>query len=91
MRAIIVTRPGEAHGFAVEHLPDPEPAAGQVRIRMVGAAVNPADLHVVDGWGREVAGVAPERRLGVDWTLQASSTWQLLTSTISPSARRWRP
>ncbi|MFD8222386.1 alcohol dehydrogenase catalytic domain-containing protein [Streptomyces sp. NPDC059697] len=65
MRAIIVTRPGEAHGFAVEHLPDPEPAAGQVRIRMVGAAVNPADLHVIDGWGREVAGVAPERRLGV--------------------------
>lgn len=65
MRAIIVTRPGQADGFGVEELPDPEPAAGQIRIRMVGAAVNPADLHLIDGWGRAMAGVAPERRLGV--------------------------
>ncbi|MGX7672356.1 alcohol dehydrogenase catalytic domain-containing protein [Plantactinospora sp. DSM 117369] len=65
MRAIIVARPGEANGFGVEHLPDPEPAAGQVRIRMAGAAVNPADLHVIDGWGGEVTRVSPEHRLGV--------------------------
>jgi NADPH:quinone reductase-like Zn-dependent oxidoreductase len=64
MRAIIVTGSG-ANGFGVEHLPDPEPAAGQVRIRMVGAAVNPADLNILDGWGREVAGIAPERQVGL--------------------------
>ncbi|MFE9004205.1 alcohol dehydrogenase catalytic domain-containing protein [Streptomyces sp. NPDC007875] len=62
MRAIIVTQSG---GFAVEHLPDPVPAAGQVRIKMVGAAVNPADLNILEGWGREAAGVAAERRIGL--------------------------
>ncbi|MFE7166699.1 NADP-dependent oxidoreductase [Streptomyces sp. NPDC057616] len=65
MRAIIVNWSAETDGFAVEHLPDPEPAAGQVRIRMVGAAVNPADLHVLGGWGRDTTDGAPERRLGV--------------------------
>ncbi|MET9879122.1 zinc-binding dehydrogenase [Actinacidiphila glaucinigra] len=51
MRAVVVTQPGVVGGFGVKRLPDPIPAAGQIRIKMVGAAVNPADLHIIDGRG----------------------------------------
>ncbi|WP_329040752.1 NADP-dependent oxidoreductase [Streptomyces sp. NBC_00178] len=51
MRAIIVQRPGQPGSFGLENVPDPRPGAGQVRIRMAGSAINPADLHVMDGLG----------------------------------------
>ncbi|MFI5998504.1 alcohol dehydrogenase catalytic domain-containing protein [Streptomyces sp. NPDC051362] len=62
MRALFV-KESEPNGFRVEHLPDPEPAAGQVRIKMVGAAVNPADLNILNGYGRQAG--APEVRMGL--------------------------
>ncbi|QYN19318.1 alcohol dehydrogenase catalytic domain-containing protein [Amycolatopsis sp. DSM 110486] len=68
MRAVILTSPGEPE---VVELPDPHPADGQLRIRMAGAAVNPADLHVIDsghtgvGLGLDVAGVVDEVGPGV--------------------------
>jgi NADPH:quinone reductase-like Zn-dependent oxidoreductase len=65
MRALIMTRPGKADGFTLEHLPDPQPARGQIRIKMVGAAVNPVDLYVIDAWAGGRAGAAPERRPGL--------------------------
>ncbi|MGW3247869.1 zinc-binding dehydrogenase [Streptomyces sp. NPDC001070] len=60
-----MTRPGEANGFTLERLPDPQPARGRIRIKMVGAAVNPVDLHVIDAWAGGRAGVVPERRPGL--------------------------
>jgi NADPH:quinone reductase-like Zn-dependent oxidoreductase len=47
-------------------LPDPRPAAGQIRIRMAGAAVNAVDLRIIEET-RERAGVIGRRMgLGVD-------------------------
>lgn len=36
-------------GLRVGDVPDPEPAAGEVRIRVLSSAVNPADWKVLDG------------------------------------------
>ncbi|MEU0180338.1 zinc-binding dehydrogenase [Streptomyces sp. NPDC006207] len=65
MRALLMTRPGEANGFTLERLRDPRPAHGQIRIKMAGAAVNPVDLHVLDFWARGTAGAVPGRRPGL--------------------------
>jgi NADPH:quinone reductase-like Zn-dependent oxidoreductase len=65
MRAIMVTQRDDASTVGMEHLPDPEPAVGQIRIRMVGSAVNPADLHLIDGRQPAAAGVPPMLRIGV--------------------------
>ncbi|GAA3079518.1 NADP-dependent oxidoreductase [Pseudonocardia yunnanensis] len=68
MRAIILTSPGKPEAVVI---PDPEPGEGQVRIKMAGAAVNPADLHVIDsgetglGLGLDVAGVVDQVGPGV--------------------------
>src|SRR6476620_7449394 len=59
-------------------LPDPQPAAGQVRVRVHACGVCRTDLHVVDGElthpklplvpGHQIVGEAPDRRrLGVPW------------------------
>ncbi|MEV6373320.1 alcohol dehydrogenase catalytic domain-containing protein [Micromonospora musae] len=65
MRAIILVRTGEANGYELRSLPDPQPAPGQVRIRMAGAGVNPADLHMIDDWARGEAGVDAGHPMGL--------------------------
>ncbi|WP_433286518.1 alcohol dehydrogenase catalytic domain-containing protein [Pseudonocardia sp. CA-142604] len=65
MRAILTTPPGEADEVEIVDLPDPRPATGQIRIRMVGAAINPADLHIIDGRGRDFVEGDPTGRLGI--------------------------
>ncbi|MFI8004534.1 alcohol dehydrogenase catalytic domain-containing protein [Streptomyces sp. NPDC086010] len=65
MRAIIVGSSAGQGVASVEHLPHPEPAAGQVRIKMAGAAVNPADLHALDGFAPALGDGRP-RGLGLD-------------------------
>ena len=68
MRALILTSPGRPE---IVVLPDPEPGEGQIRIKTAGAAVNPADLHVIDsgktglGLGLDVAGVVDKVGPGV--------------------------
>lgn len=65
MRALVVPGSGAPEPVGLVDLPDPEPASGQVRIRMVGAAVNPADLHAIDEFGRNAAGLNSARRFGL--------------------------
>jgi len=69
-------------------LPDPHPAAGQLRIRMVGAGVNAADLNIIDGWGRESADGEAPPPLGLGLDVAGSSTWSVPASTASPRAPR---
>ena len=47
MRAMVLHAPGQA--LRLEERPDPEPAAGEVRLRVEACAVCRTDLHVVDG------------------------------------------
>jgi alcohol dehydrogenase, propanol-preferring len=47
MRAMVLDRPGEP--LHLRELPDPQPGAGQIRIRVAACAVCRTDLHIVDG------------------------------------------
>jgi len=47
MRAMVLHAPGQA--LRLEERPDPQPAAGEVRLRVLACAVCRTDLHVVDG------------------------------------------
>src|SRR5579883_509504 len=47
MRAMVLRRPGAA--LQEEVLPLPQPAAGEVRVRVGACGVCRTDLHVVDG------------------------------------------
>ncbi|SEN90214.1 NADPH:quinone reductase [Actinacidiphila rubida] len=49
MRAIVVRTFGEPGVLEVAELPAPEPAAGQVRIKVAAASVNPVDLATRSG------------------------------------------
>lgn len=45
MRAVIVEAFGEAGGMSVAQLPTPDPAAGQVRVKVAAAGINPVDIY----------------------------------------------
>ena len=74
MRAMVLREPCRA--LELEPRPDPEPAAGEVRLRVEACAVCRTDLHVVDGElrlprlpivpGHEIVGVVDRVGRGVD-------------------------
>jgi propanol-preferring alcohol dehydrogenase len=47
MKAMVLTAPG--HPLAMETRPDPQPAPGEIVVRVEACAVCRTDLHVVDG------------------------------------------
>src|SRR6476659_7021047 len=47
MYAMVLPEPGRPLGWRL--LPDPQPSAGQVRVRVHACAVCRTDLHIVDG------------------------------------------
>ncbi|MEV6845722.1 zinc-binding dehydrogenase [Actinoplanes sp. NPDC051411] len=49
MRAVVVALADAGDEVELVDIPDPRPTFGQIRIRMVGAAINMADLHIIDG------------------------------------------
>jgi NADPH:quinone reductase-like Zn-dependent oxidoreductase len=49
MRAVVAVRFGDPGGLQVQGVPIPEPAAGEVRVRIRSASLNPADWHGVEG------------------------------------------
>jgi propanol-preferring alcohol dehydrogenase len=85
----------------LEELPDPEPAPGQVRLRVRACGVCRTDLHIVDGEltrpklplvpGHQVVGVADDgRRLGVPWLGWTDGSCRYCTSgreNLCPAAR----
>ena len=50
MKAVVVRRFGGPEALEILDVPVPEPAAGQVRIRVEAAAVNPVDVATRAGW-----------------------------------------
>jgi NADPH:quinone reductase-like Zn-dependent oxidoreductase len=64
MRAVRITGYGEEP--VVEEVPTPSVQAGQVLIRVAGAAVNPLDLKIMKGWMAEFMPVTFPYTLGTD-------------------------
>ncbi|MHB8642795.1 MAG: zinc-dependent alcohol dehydrogenase family protein [Gaiellaceae bacterium] len=76
MRALVLRRPGEP--LALEDVPVPAPAAGQLRLKVLACGICRTDLHIVDGeldrpklpliLGHQIVGLADDgRRFGVPW------------------------
>lgn len=59
MRALCGRPGGGIEAVAIQEIPAPEPGAGEVRVRVQAAAINPADLKVL-GW--EGAGFALHKK-----------------------------
>ncbi|MDX2244226.1 MAG: zinc-binding dehydrogenase [Leptolyngbyaceae cyanobacterium bins.302] len=76
MRALLLDRPGSPDTLYVSELPEPQPTAGQVRVKVHAAGLNPADYKFAQRgfarWsyphipGMDVAGVIDE--IGADVT-----------------------
>lgn len=56
----MITRPGGSDVLAVQEVPTPEPVAGEVRVRVIAAGVNRADLLQRAGLYPPPAGVPPD-------------------------------
>src|SRR5258708_9593980 len=89
MRAMVLDRPGEP--LRLLDLPVPEPAPGQVLLRVRACAVCRTDLHIVDGelehpklplvLGHQIVGETDDgRRLGVPWLGSTDGTCRYCTT-----------
>lgn len=67
MRAVMVRSFGGPEVLEVADVPVPSPGAGQVRIRVEAAAVNPADIATRAGWLAEGGLMAETPPVGIGW------------------------
>jgi putative PIG3 family NAD(P)H quinone oxidoreductase len=64
MRAVVITEPGAPEVLRLQDVADPEPAEGQIRVRVEAAGLNRADLAqrrghypAPDGWPEDIPGL----------------------------------
>ena len=84
MKAVVIHRFGGPEVLEVAELDAPEPMAGQVRIRVQAAAVNPVDIATRAGWLAD-RGLAPANgQIGIGWDLAG------VIDAIGPGVDRFR-
>ena len=71
MKAITIPEPGEADALVLADVPTPEPAEGEVRIRVAAAGVNRADIMQRKGFYDPPPGSSPYPGLEVSGTIDA--------------------
>lgn len=69
MRAVVVRHFGGPEVLEIADVPVPQPAQGQVRIRVQAAAVNPVDIATRAGWLADSGLMAGEGEIGIGWDL----------------------
>lgn len=68
MKAAVYDRYGGPEGLEVRDVPTPQPAAGEVLVQVVAAAVNPVDWKMMRGDLRVVTGRNFPRYIGADFS-----------------------
>ncbi|MDP9091967.1 MAG: NAD(P)H-quinone oxidoreductase [Actinomycetota bacterium] len=71
MRAVVITEPGDPEVLQIRQVPDPEPKAGEVLIRVAATAVNRADLLQRQGNYPPPPGASPYLGLECSGTIAA--------------------
>lgn len=66
MKAVVITEPGGVDALRLIELAAPEPRAGEVRLRVLAAGVNPVDLQTRSGFFHR-AGWITRERVGLGW------------------------
>lgn len=69
MKAVVISRFGGPEVLEIADLPIPEPAAGQVRVRVQAATVNPVDIATRAGWLAQHGLMALNGQAGIGWDL----------------------
>jgi NADPH2:quinone reductase len=69
MEAVVVRRFGGPEVLEIADVPVPQPAEGQVRIRVQAAAVNPVDIATRAGWLADSGLMAANSQIGIGWDL----------------------
>jgi NADPH:quinone reductase len=69
MKAVVVRRFGGPEVLTVADVPVPQPARGQLRIRVQAAAVNPVDIATRAGWLAASGLMAAQGDVGIGWDL----------------------
>ena len=67
MRAAVVITPGEPEAITVIDVPVPEPGAGEVRIEVAAAGVNPVDLGTRGGFFHQLGMIDQPEHTGLGW------------------------
>ncbi len=71
MKAITIPTPGDAEALVLAEVPDPEPQPGEVRIQVVAAGVNRADVMQRNGFYHPPPGASPYPGLEVSGTIES--------------------
>ncbi|HWJ82569.1 MAG TPA: NADP-dependent oxidoreductase [Nocardioides sp.] len=66
-RSVVVRRPGGPEALELVDLPVREPGAGEVRVAIEAASVNPVDLAVVGGYFHSVGLIHQPDHVGLGW------------------------
>ena len=85
MKAVVVRRYGGPDALEIADVPVPQPAAGQVRIRVQAAPVNPVDLATRSGWLAEHGLMAASGDVGIGWDLAG------VIDAVGPGTDRFNP
>lgn len=81
MRAVVVREFGGPEALEVVEAPVPEPGAGQIRVRVEAAAVNPVDALVRSGGTVRNGMALPRERYGIGW--DAAGTVDVLGAGVT--------
>lgn len=66
MKAVVITEPGDVEALQLIELAAPEPRAGEVRLRVLAAAVNPVDLDTRVGVFHRAGWIVGDQ-VGLGW------------------------
>ncbi|MDQ6656638.1 MAG: NADP-dependent oxidoreductase [Actinomycetota bacterium] len=72
MRAIVITEPGGPESLRAITVAVPEPAAGELRIRVAGAGVNPVDASTRNGVFHALGWVQQHEHTGIGWDVSGT-------------------
>jgi NADPH:quinone reductase-like Zn-dependent oxidoreductase len=86
-RAAVVTRPGEPEPIALLDLPVPPLGAGEVRVRVAAATVNPVDLAVRDGVFHGAGVITQPEHTGLGWDFAGTVLEAAAGVDLAPGTR----
>ena len=85
MKAVVVRSFGGPEALEIADVPVPEPEAGQVRIRVEAAPVNPVDIATRAGWLVESGLMRADGQIGIGWDLAGE------VETVGAGVEKFRP
>jgi NADPH2:quinone reductase len=84
MKAVVIRRFGGPEVLEIAELDTPQPRAGQVRVRVQAAAVNPVDIATRAGWLAAHGLMAASGQIGIGWDLAG------VIDAVGPDVTRFR-